>query len=131
MRRRSARRRTRLEQGANAKISKAAERNLEVIDGGKAGAETTIYRARTAKAVQDARRAEIEVKRMLGTVVDRDEVKREAHAAGRVLVQRLLAIPSRVAPLVAVEIDDRKCRKIIEDEVRAAIVEFQDMLAAL
>lgn len=124
----------RLEQGENAKRSKAAERaapELGVIDGGKAGSEPTIYRARTAKAVHDARMAEINVKKALGTVVDRDTVKAEAHAAARVLVQRLLAIPARVAPVVAVEIDDRKCRAVIEQEIRQTIVEFQDMLAAL
>jgi hypothetical protein len=122
----------RLEQGANARLSKAAERggpDLDVIEGGKQ--EPTIYRARTAKAVHDARMAEINVKKALGAVVDRDEVKAEAHAAARVLVQRLLAIPARVAPVVAVEIDDRKCRAVIEQEIRQVIVEFQDMLAAL
>jgi hypothetical protein len=125
----------RLEQGDNARRSKQAERpELNVIEGGKDGGDDkqpTIYRARTAKAVHDARMAEINVKKALGAVVDRDAVKAEAHAAARVLVQRLLAIPARVAPIVAVELDDRKCRVVIEQEIRQVIVEFQELLAAL
>lgn len=130
----------RMEQGKNAKISKAggtppeeddAPPGFSVVDGGKASSADTLYKIRTAEAAARTRLAQLKVQRELGQLVDRNEVKHEAHAAGRMLQQRLLALPVRVAPMVTGETDTAAVQLILDKEVKALLEEFLDALSKL
>lgn len=131
----------RMEQGKNAKISKAgtlpdedddAPPGLSVVDGGKGDpGAATLYKIRTAEAAARTKLAQLKVQQMMGTLVERAQVKHEAHAAGRLLQQRLLAMPSRVAPMVVAATDAAAVQLIIETEVKAVLSEFLEELGKL
>lgn len=71
--------------------------------------------ARTARESIQARLLEIELKRKTGEVVDAAVVEREAFETARKLRDLILALPGRVAPLVA-GMTPAEARKVLDEE---------------
>ena len=74
-------------------------------------------RFRKAKAIQ----AEIELKKSLGELVLVEEVRDAAFKEGRRLRDAIMAVPDRLASLVAAETDPAKCREMIAKELRLVL----------
>lgn len=79
----------------------------------------TASRARRERA--DAERAEIEVAKMAGRLVDREQVEQAVFDAFRSLRDRLLAVPRRCASAVVGMVDVRDIELAIADELRRAL----------
>lgn len=76
-------------------------------------------RARRERA--DAERAEIEVARMAGRLVDREQVTAAVFDAFRALRDRLMAVPRRCAPSLVGVVEVREIELLIADELRRAL----------
>jgi hypothetical protein len=74
-------------------------------------------RFRKAKAIQ----AEMELKKSLGELVLVDEVRDAAFKEGRMLRDAIMAVPDRLAPVIAAENDPAKCRAMIAKELRSVL----------
>lgn len=80
--------------------------------------------AKARKMAADAELAELELERERGEVVRIEEVAKaigEEYAATRA---KLLAIPSKLAPRVALETDEGACRELIAREITEALNEL-------
>ena len=69
-----------------------------------------------------AETARLELEATAGTLVSADEVRQEAARLGRVVRDRLLMIPDRVAPLVAACGDAREVHRLIASEIEGALM---------
>jgi len=78
--------------------------------------------ARLLKARADA--AEFEVQRLHGTMVPAAEVEAAWHVIAGRFKQRILAIPTRIAPLAAVETEVDACHEIADVFCREALAEL-------
>ena len=67
------------------------------------------------------RRAKLEVEQLEGSLVDAKAVKDIAFRQGRLVRDTLLAIPSRLAPVVANESDEHRVHEIIHKEVKESL----------
>ena len=65
-----------------------------------------------------ARQAELELGRLAKQLVEVRHVERVVFTLARQTLQRLRAIPARVSPALAAELDPRLCEALIEDEIR-------------
>lgn len=95
------------------------------------GVTDVLMRARTSKVVTDARISELNFKKLAGTLVDREQVKADAHNAAQILVSRLRAFPSRLGPMLAPIGDTAECVALIDAEVAQLITELQEAIAAM
>ncbi|MGH8568487.1 MAG: hypothetical protein ACREXU_10835, partial [Gammaproteobacteria bacterium] len=68
-------------------------------------AETTYHRAKTAREAIEARRAQVELDRLLGNLVNANDVQREYFAIARAVRDALLQLPDLLDPTLAVETD--------------------------
>lgn len=68
----------------------------------------SLTKARTAKVALEAKTAQIKYEALSGTLVDKNQVQKEAKELGLTLKESLLNIPDRLAPILASEtnIDD-------------------------
>lgn len=96
-----------------------------------AGPVDVLLRARTAKTLADARIADLNHKRLAGSLVEIEKVKKEAADAGRVMVARLRTMPSRLGPMLASMSDPAQCIAAIDKEVGLIVTELREALAAL
>jgi phage terminase Nu1 subunit (DNA packaging protein) len=64
-----------------------------------------------------------------GRLVDRGEVERTAFEIARTVRDRILAVPDRVAPQLAAETDAARVRRLLETELRAALVSLAESLS--
>lgn len=86
-----------------------------------------------SRAVREHYRAElarIEYEARAGRLVDAEEVRAAAFTCARRARDLLLAMPDRVAPVVAGLADVPECRRVLEDEVRRALDELSRGLRA-
>lgn len=70
----------------------------------------------------------LKVKKERGELLPTDEVKKAAYNSGRIIRDRLQAVPDRISALVAAESDRFKCRLIIEKEVNQILTEMADII---
>ena len=77
--------------------------------------------ARAIKEALGARMARLEYEERLGQLVSAKEVRREAFRRGRTLRDRLMALPSRVGPLMAAELSAKGVRALLDREIRAVL----------
>ena len=75
--------------------------------------------ARTVREHYLARKAKLDYEQAVGKLLDADEIRRAMYKAGRVSRDLVLTLPSRLAPILAAEIDEAKCLDILEAEVQA------------
>jgi len=68
--------------------------------------------------------ARLEYEQRVGGLLDADEVRTAAYTCARCARDLLLAIPSRVAPVVAGLTDVAECHRVLEAEVSRALDEL-------
>jgi phage terminase Nu1 subunit (DNA packaging protein) len=112
---------------AHLKASRAAEPDGEdrAEDGGESrnAAET-----RKARAAADL--AEIKARQAAGELVPARQVELDAYDAGRIVRDRVLSVPARVAALVGAAPDDATRRRIMDRELRRALNDAADEIEA-
>jgi hypothetical protein len=79
-------------------------------------------RARLAKAQADAE--ELRVRQRRGELVDASHVRDTAFAGARVARDRIMALPDRLAPILAAEDDEHKTFTILAAECRQTCAEL-------
>lgn len=82
---------------------------------------TTYHRAKTAREAIEARRAQVELDRLLGNLVNANDVQREYFAAARAVRDALLALPDRLATTLAVEADPRRVHELLSAEIEQTL----------
>ena len=80
--------------------------------------------SRAAREHYRAELARIEYEERVGRLLDAEEVRAAAFACARRARDLLLAMPDRVAPVVAGLADVRECHRVLEAEVRRALAEL-------
>jgi hypothetical protein len=68
----------------------------------------------------------LERRQRAGELLDAAEVRREAFALARTVRDGMLALPSRVAPLLAAESDPNKCGLILRAEIEHVLTALAD-----
>lgn len=84
----------------------------------------SIEEARVRKISADAALAELQLQRERGEVVNIEDVAKtvgEEYAAVRA---KLLAIPTKLAPRIAIEADENTCRELLAREITEALNEL-------
>jgi hypothetical protein len=69
-------------------------------------------------------RDQVELKRLLGELVDATQVRREIDTMIYNAKSKLLALGHKLAPRLAVESDAAKCKEIVDDEIRQILADF-------
>ncbi len=82
---------------------------------------TTYHRAKAAREAIEARRAQVELERLMGDLVSVADVKREYFAIVREMRDALLALPDRVAQVLAIESDPRGVHRLLSDEIEQVL----------
>lgn len=90
-----------------------------------------LYRARATKAVHDAKMAELNLRVVQGGLVERETVRSTCHNSTQLLVSRLKAMPSRLGSLASSVSSADECTALVQAEIDALIVEFNDAIAAI
>jgi hypothetical protein len=121
-----------LEDGADRLPLRGVEAEASgAADASSCGADGISYTA--AKAQGEFYRAQLyrlELEEKRGHLVRADEVRKTAFTRARVARDRLLAVPTRVASLLAAESDPAKCHAILESEMRRVCAEIATAEAA-
>lgn len=86
---------------------------------------TTFAEAKTADMVFKAKLRKIEYDVRIGKLVEAELVKQRWSAIYRLIVDRILAWPNRLAPEVAALTDERQVREVILREARALVNELR------
>lgn len=110
---------------AKAKAKAEPEPDLkgpDILTFADAKAKHESYRAKLAKL-----KYEQESKKL----VDRDLVVKTAATAGRIAVTRFMALPTKLAPILKAETDQRVIHDLLESEIRTVITEFRQALKRL
>lgn len=87
------------------------------------GGRPSLAEARAVEIGYRARLAKLEYEKAVGALTRVDQVKREAFERARLLRDRILAVPGRLAADLAAETDARKLEKVLLEELRAALEE--------
>jgi hypothetical protein len=95
-------------------------------DEGEVSGATQYTKARAVREHFLARLAQLEFQERTGELVRASEVKIAAFNHSRMLRDRILAVPDRVASIVASESDAAKCHSILAEELRKALNEAAD-----
>jgi len=77
----------------------------------------TFRKARSAREVFNAKMAELKFKKESGALVPIEDVKILFFNTGRDIQTNLLNIPARLAPILAAEMNEKKCFDLIKDEI--------------
>jgi len=81
----------------------------------------TLSEAKVLKEYWLGKKAELDYKRMSGEVIDNREVERQAFETARTVRNAILAIPSRISPLLAAQNDAHSIRTILTNELSLAL----------
>lgn len=81
----------------------------------------TLSEAKVLKEYWLGKKAELDYKRMSGEVIDNREVERQAFEIARTVRNAILAIPSRISPLLASQNDAHNIRTILTKELSTAL----------
>jgi hypothetical protein len=82
------------------------------------GGPQSYARARTAKTALDAQIRQIELRRLMGELLDRAEVQSVAFAEARKSRDLVMGMCVRLAPIVASLTDPMACLRVMEEEAR-------------
>lgn len=85
------------------------------------GAVGTLGEAQTRERHYKANLAELKYQEMIGTLVRKSDVEKEAFRVGRLVRDAILNVPSRLAGILAAESDQRKVFELLEKELRQAL----------
>jgi hypothetical protein len=89
----------------------------------------TLNKARTAKAVTDARRAELDFKIKQNLYVLRENVVQQGYAVAKAWSQKTASVGRRLAPLLATESDPAAIEQIVQREIDQITSEMRDGLS--
>ena len=78
-----------------------------------------------------AKMDELKYKKMIKEVILAKKVQAESFEAARLCRDSMLAIPDRVAGLVAAETNERKCFDILYDEIHRVLADLSDQISKL
>jgi len=81
------------------------------------GTATGYAKARAARELYQAQLVKLELDRQLGTLVRADEVKVAAFNSARKARDQLIALPNRVAAIIAATDDTEEVRRILDEEI--------------
>jgi len=87
--------------------------------------------SRAIKEAYNARLAKLEYEEKSGALVRNDSVKVTWFNVLRVLRDRLMTMPDRMAPLLAAEPESRKVRDLLENEMRQILEDAADVVQDL
>lgn len=82
------------------------------------------WTARTQREEAEAEKAQLEVRKMRGDLVDRERVERASYEAGRLLRDMVLSVPSKVAPEVLALASPQAVEARLRDELRKVLSEL-------
>lgn len=108
-------------QWAESTVTRAGSDPAVITAGIPSYAESRAAREAYA-ALREKQQYEVELK----SLVPRDQVLKMLEAIIGAAKVKLLAMPSTLAPLVAVEQDERKCQQLLMGSVREALEELSD-----
>ncbi len=98
------------------------ESPAEVIPaGGNAAGAVDFVTARTMREAFRAKLAKLEYEEKSGKLTDAGKVRNDAFKAGRIIRDELLAIPDRLADVLAAEDDPGSVRQIIFEELEKVL----------
>ena len=69
-------------------------------------------------------RDQVELKRLLGELVDATQVRREIDSMIYNVKSKLLALGHKLAPRLAVESDAARCKEVVDDEIRQILTDL-------
>lgn len=69
---------------------------------------------------------ELEYGEESGRLLDRERVHKTAFEISRIVRNAIMKVPTRVAPLVAAEMDERAVKKILDEELMMALEQLAD-----
>lgn len=87
------------------------------------------FASKSRRELAEAQLAEIELRTKTGELVKAEDVSRATFSLHRMLRDRLLGVPDRVASIIAAESDTAKVHSILTGELRAALTEVAAALA--
>lgn len=102
-------------------------RAADSASGGEKEPDYSTARARRERA--EASIAEIELAKLSGNLLDRATVEREAFTAARTVRDRLMNLPTKVAPLLASISDAFELERRLRESIRRALDECQEAVA--
>jgi hypothetical protein len=88
---------------------------------------TRYHVAKTIREAAEAQIAKLRLAQMRGELIERAEVKRAAFAVLRTMRDQLLAVPARLAPLLAAEADPSACYALLDRELRQMLEHLQQL----
>jgi hypothetical protein len=83
-------------------------------------------KSRSIKEAYAARIKKIEYEQLARTIVNADQVRRDGYAAGKLVQQKMLAIPDRLAGQLAGMTEVAAIKRVLVDEIRYALSEVAD-----
>lgn len=101
----------------------AAEKYIKKSTGGIA-IGSNYEEARTRKVAAEAQIAELELERIKGTLCLAEDVVKAWETVLYACKAKFLAMPTKVAPLLANEIDVSKIQLILEEQIKEALSEL-------
>jgi len=91
----------------------------------------TYHRARSLRENYRFLLTKVEYQERVGHLVRLQDVNQALTDAGRLIMNRLLNWPSKLAPILAAESDERRINEVLMREARALLKEFHESLGAL
>jgi len=104
------------------KVEELTPKRKEPLDGEHYDFDLIVQQTRKTQA--DAARAEIKLARERGEVVAVEEVKQAQIKVNSIIRNRLLGIPTKVSPLVAVNGNVAKVRAVLDAEMREILTQL-------
>lgn len=114
--------------GAGQQVKKAAE---EIVDNLVNGGMLDINTAREMKETYLALSAQIDYKKKLGTLIEREAVRKTAYTVGATVRNRLTALPARLAPQLLGQTSQAVITGIISAEVVQCLTELSETLLGM
>lgn len=93
-------------------------------DAGQSGVAAGYTAARALRETYAARRERLRFEKETGALVPVDDVRLAAFNTARRVRDLLLAVPDRIAPVLAATDDTTSCHRIVGDEIRRALQEL-------
>ncbi len=84
--------------------------------------------ARMRKTVAEAQLSELQLEKERGSVLDVEQIEKLWSGIVSATRQRILSIPAKLAPIVAVEEKPATCKAIIEEQIIEALHEITEQL---
>lgn len=87
----------------------------------------TYTESRAKREAYNAELARLELEEQLGRLTPAEDVRKAAFEVARMVRERLLSIPRRLAPLLAAATDERDCEEMVKRELIGALQALADM----